>query len=147
MDINNIYSIKETERITRQNNTNLGNQGFQNFLEQCTGNLKGTETKQINSLPEVYPIPVLNFEDTESQLLNNTYKVINILDKYTNGINNPQMSLKQIEPTISELKKQTENLNKEAQNGNIDNSLKKIINNLNVLANVEYIKFQRGDYI
>ena len=63
-------------------------------------------------------------------------------------IGDPDKTLKDIEPLIDTIKKDASQLLAEAENAlPADGELKRIAREAAVTANVEYLKFYRGDYI
>ena len=151
MDINAIQGVSESEIITQQNNVRANQSGFQNCLDQCIDQCMSKEkstTSDINQLPEIYPVNFLNIKNGESTFANKASNLLDKFDDYVNSLKNPDMTLKSIEPAIVNLKNEADTLSKNfISSSENDSSLAKIVNDLQVMANVEYFKFYRGDYI
>ena len=99
------------------------------------------------ALGEIGPISYTRFEapaavDIEAR----TEKLLGLLEKYSMGMENPAMTLKELEPVIRETKQEAEDI-AGSLDGSESEELKNIAGESAALANSEYIKFMRGDYI
>lgn len=75
-----------------------------------------------------------------------TEKLLGLLEKYSVDMENPSMTLKELEPVIREIKQEAEDI-AGSLDGSESEELKTIAGESAALANSEYIKFMRGDYI
>lgn len=147
MEIKGIQGIQKTAKFSRQEHTDRG--GFQQYLDQVAKNGQSdTSVKEAASLPEVHPITILTFESNDIKLVDETNRVINLLEQYSKELSDPAIPLKQLEPTLADFKNEAEKLYNDYAGIHDNNSnFEEIMNNLKLIANVEYFKFHRGDYI
>ena len=107
--------------------------------------------EQASSLPPLGEINAIRFNTVESpdaNISNKTGKLLDKLDIYSQKLANPDISLREIEPLINEIKGEAEALSLEAsKGGNKNPELQRIANESALSANTEYIKFMRGDYV
>lgn len=95
------------------------------------------------SSPALYPIEV-----DSTDIFERTSFLLDKLDIYTKDLENPQKTLKDIEPLITAIQDEAEKLLMDANDSSkSDETLKEIVNQTAIKANTEYIKFNRGDYI
>ncbi|OQY12020.1 MAG: hypothetical protein B6I31_03865 [Desulfobacteraceae bacterium 4572_19] len=90
-----------------------------------------------------------NAGNTVSDMTYKANNLLELLDSYSKDLDNPNKSLRDIEPLISIIKENAEHLLADA-NGTIigdEAGIKELAGQCAVAANVEYIKFQRGDYV
>jgi len=150
MEIKTIQGIQETEIFSRQKLSGQAKGGFQQCLDQLSKKnmVQGTTPFASTLLPEIQPIPYLSIETNQTVMMEKANKMLDLIDKYAQELGNPMKTLKEIEPTLSTLKNESEKLYKEYIAGSGDDkTLKEMLNSIQVAANVEYFKFQRGDYI
>ncbi len=119
------------------------------FDKAISENVKKPE--QTSSLPPLGEINAIRFSTVDSadtKLTRKTDQLLNKLDNYSQKLANPDISLREIEPLISEIKGKAEDLSLEvSKSGNENQELKRIANESALSANTEYIKFMRGDYV
>ena len=91
--------------------------------------------------------------NSENEILEMTYKtnsLLELLDNYSKELDNPNRTLRDIEPLISTIKKDAEHLLADTEVcaiGADEIGIKELAGRCAVAANIEYIKFQRGDYL
>ncbi|NVM23535.1 MAG: hypothetical protein HWN68_17350 [Desulfobacterales bacterium] len=75
-------------------------------------------------------------------------KLLDLLEKYAEALNSPQMTLKSIEPMVVRIQQELNGLDVRSilHTGQHD-EFARLINQIAVTASVEAFKFQRGDYI
>jgi hypothetical protein len=74
--------------------------------------------------------------------------LLEMLESYARNMADPKKNLKEIEPLIDTLQKEATRLSAEADKAVPDDAaLKQIVDEFAVAANVEYVKFYRGDYL
>ncbi len=109
------------------------------------------EPDKVASTPSLGEINAIRFntvEPAESKLGSQTEQLLNSLDSYGKKLSNPDISLREIEPLISDIKTKADKLSLEAsKSGNENPELKRIADESAVSANTEYIRFMRGDYV
>jgi len=86
--------------------------------------------------------------DTNSTLLMHGDKVLSLLDNYAHNLNNPNKTLREIEPLIGEIEKEITFIETEATKDTYknDEELQNLLNELVLTANVNIYKFYRGDF-
>jgi hypothetical protein len=125
--------------ITRQQQTQTSTDGhaFQNMLDKTLDEkgLQPSEETTASTLSEIRVDalnPVSNcIQSSSDVVVEKTDALLNLLDQYSADLNNPRKNLKEIE----------------AQTLTPDDELHDIATQCAVMANVEYIKFERGDYL
>jgi len=71
-----------------------------------------------------------------------------MLESYAGQLENPEVSLRNIEPVLKEINTEADALLKKTRFlGEEDNGLKEIATQTVLAARTEYEKFQRGDYL
>jgi len=141
--------------ITRQQQTQTSTDGhaFQNMLDKTLDEkgLQPSEETTASTLSEIRVDalnPVSNCIQSSSEVVvEKTDALLNLLDRYSADLNNPRKNLKEIEPLIDTIKTEAQELMDEAQTLTPDDELHDIATQCAVMANVEYIKFERGDYL
>ena len=126
--------------------------GFQNALNQAIQHQTRSNDNSgiITPLREICPLNFRNEPDTgsETSLLSKTDKLLELLDQYSSRINDPQQTLKDIEPLMNAIRDQSDELVKESDSGlNDDSQLREIARQCVLTATIECYKFNRGDYI
>ena len=92
------------------------------------------------------PLPDRGY--VEHTVLQQAYDILDLLEEYSQALQNSHMTLKGIEPILTRIEQEIKGL--ESQSGDDvgqDDELAGIINEIAVIARVEALKFQRGDYI
>ena len=86
--------------------------------------------------------------DTHSTLLMHGDKVLSLLGNYAQNLNNPNKTLRDIEPLIGEIEKEITFIETEATKDTYknDEELQNLLNELALTANVNIYKFYRGDF-
>ena len=84
----------------------------------------------------------------DRQTLQHASKVLDVLEEYARALENPQKSLKSIEPIVIRMQQELKGLNVGSMSyvGQHE-QLAEVVNQIAVTASVEALKFQRGDYI
>ena len=122
---------------------------FQQNLEAARADRLASET-QISSpapLGEVRSSVFPAIATVSSGIVDKTENLLDLMESYTQKIEDPKKSLKEIEPLIDSIQKEASRLAQETDKHlPEDKALKDIVNEFAVAANVEYAKFYRGDY-
>ena len=101
--------------------------------------------QKLSSVLEVKP---QTHSDAKIGLIDQSKRVINLLDEYANELKKPEKSLKEIEPLVKAIEKEVSLVERKAADPVYkDDDITGIINDLSVTANVALYKFQRGDFI
>ncbi len=106
-----------------------------------------TEKTDNRSLGEIQTLPLNSIEDLSSDFQDKTNQLLDLIESYARDLGNPDKTLKEIEPKVKALKKGAEELMEKAEKIPHDKVVHKIATESAMAANVEYIKFNRGDYI
>ena len=122
---------------------------FQQNLDAARAKRQATETSPGSMAPlgELTSTTFPTISTPSSGIANKTNGLLDLLDAYARDIENPNKTLKEIEPLIVSIQKKAYQLMEEADKIIPDHAeLKRIAEECAVTANVEYIKFYRGDY-
>lgn len=122
---------------------------FENVFNKALDKTQAKDmiSTSINALSEISSsgLKRVDFSDIVS---GKTDKLLDMLDAYSIQLQDPEVSLRHIEPVLEEIKINAGTLFKETQNlSAADENLKKIATQTIVTAQTEYLKFQRGDYL
>lgn len=84
----------------------------------------------------------------DRQTLQHASKVLDVLEEYAQALENPQITLKSIEPIVLRIQQELKGLDVRSMThlGQRD-ELAELVNHIAVRASVETFKFQRGDYV
>jgi len=86
--------------------------------------------------------------DFKRDALNQSDRILHLLDDYARELTDPSKTLKAIEPLVESIKKEVNTIEAEAaEKVDNDNELERIIKDLTITANVAISKFHRGDYV
>lgn len=122
---------------------------FENVFNKA---LDKTQAKQmiptsVNALSEIASSG-LKIIDSSGIVSGKTGKLLDMLDAYSIQLQDPEVSLKNIEPVLEKIRINAGTLFEETQRlSAADENLKKIATQTIVTAQTEYLKFQRGDYL
>jgi uncharacterized protein YoxC len=121
-------------------NQTLNEKGIQPSEKATTSTLSEIRINALN--------PMSNGIQTSSEIvIQKTNTLLNLLDQYSADLNNPRKNLKEIAPLIHTIKTGAQELLDEAQALGLDDKLHNIARQCAVIANIEHIKFERGDYL
>ncbi len=143
----NIHTTITQQKQNKQPTTNFSH-NLNQAIEKQTSKTNTSDNytqKNLNEITSINFIPASCPENSFS-IFNKTDKLLKIFEDFTKDINNFDKNLKELEPIISLIKQQAGELTNETKLIK-DNDLNKFANEFAVKANVEYIKFMRGDYI
>jgi hypothetical protein len=142
--INGLPPVSGPQKTERPNNGL-----FQQNLEVARAKRLATETQTSGPAPlgEVNPTVFPAITTASTGIVNKTEKLLDLMENYTQKIEDPKKSLKEIQPIIDTIQKEASRLALESNKHlSEDKALKDIVNEFAVAANVEYTKFYRGDY-
>jgi hypothetical protein len=106
--------------------------------------------KQIfdQKLDEINGTGNISFVDNKRNVMKQSEKILNLLDRYSGSLADPTKSLKDIGPLVDSIEKEVGLIESEAGNqAHDDKALDKIVKDLAVTAKVAMYKFHRGDFI
>ncbi len=150
MDIYKIAGRTWTTEPSRQGKAR-GRSSFSEVLDKCTDSVKGEQapTEATSAMTETISAAHCGTSPTKGAVLHQAFKVVDVLEEYAEALNNPQATLRSIEPVVTRLQQELKGL--DAQSGHNrasqDDELASIVNRIAITATVEAFKFQRGDYI
>jgi len=111
---------------------------------------KDNKFKQIfnQKLTEIHSTTPQTSLDCKRDVLNQSDKILHLLDDYARELTDPAKTLKDIEPLVESIRKEVNSIEAEAaEKVYNDNELERIIKDLTITANVAISKFHRGDYV
>jgi len=117
-------------------------ESVENSKQDVTGTRR---TTFINPLSGVQMSTSSNFD--KQYAIDRTENLIGLLDQYRHKLADPGITLKNIDPIIREIDRETDNLAPVLDTLPEGEELKDIINQTLVTASLEVTKFYRGDYI
>lgn len=148
-----IGNINENTVVqTGQRQTAAPAAGFQSSLEiaLARGTAAKTENAQAAALSEPPAAAHLNPATAPSadDIACQTESLLSLLESYANGLGSPGATLKDLAPLVNRIKDGAQQLMESAERSpSAESGLKDIASQAALTANMEYIKFQRGDYI
>ena len=132
MDIHNIDNLYHAKPLSSQK-INKNNK-FKQIFDQ--------KLNEIHSVPSQTPL------DCKREVLDQSDKILHMLDDYARDLIDPAKTLKDIEHLVESIKKEVSLIEAQAaEKVYNDNELERIIRDLTVTANVATFKFHRGDYV
>ncbi len=124
--------------------------GFQDSLENAlvqksTGS---TQNGQTAALVEPQSLGNPPISSSPSEIASRTDSLLDLLDSYADGLENPDTTLKDLSSLVDRIRDDAQLLMTTADNDTSAGSqLKDIAAQTALTANIEYFKFQRGDYL
>ena len=106
-----------------------------------TGTRKTAMVERLSAI-QFDSSPSLN----ENPILEQTEKLLNTLDNYREKLQNPEVSLEDISPLVSEMQTEKEGLTSALNSLPDGDGLKDILNEAMITSSLEAAKFNRGDY-
>jgi len=121
---------------------------FKIALEEAVAITRTDPVLETSTLLEVQAINRIGIPFEADDLTTKTEYAIDLLDQYTQLLGNPEKSLKEIEPALDLLLREADLLNGEMTNEpETLPGIRSIIEQLQFTAQLEQLKFFRGDYI
>jgi hypothetical protein len=109
--------------------------------EECAGD-------EVSSAKRIDFPPLWDRGPAGHSALQRAYDILDLLEKYSQALGNPDMTLKGIQPIVTQIEQNLKGLGVQPGDNVVQNSeLASIINEIAVRASVEAFKFQRGDYV
>lgn len=126
---------------------------FKQALEHAMGSpgKSGDVSASLSSATSLGEIQAVGFpiiQDESGGLEQETDRLLSLFDDYTKALGDPGQTLKDIESLLEDIKNGAEQISEMIGSGMPQtDSLTSIARESALLANVEYIKFMRGDYV
>jgi hypothetical protein len=146
--INNIHENTAVQTGQRPSATTAA--GFQDSLEtalaqKSAGNAESGQTSELGEpqAPHFNPAVPATADDLACQ----TDSLLDLLESYSKGLEAPGATLKDLAPLVDRIKDGARHLMASADNDAAAGELKDIASQAALTANIECIKFQRGDYV
>ncbi len=145
-----ITGVSEGDHLpSKKNISRVGDELFKKTLDKAIKIKDTSETEKTGNRPlgEIHALPLNPVEDLSNDFQDMTNQLLDLLESYARDLGNPDKTLREIEPKAKALKKEAEELMEKAEKSPHDKALHKIATESAMTANIEYIKFNRGDYI
>ncbi|MBW2368995.1 MAG: hypothetical protein JRH15_14030 [Deltaproteobacteria bacterium] len=115
------------------------------FTERTTG---GLFNSQVSRLGEVRAASAPQTSSLADGIASETDRLLALLETYATDLENPNKTLRDLAPMAAQIKEAAGLVMAAAQRqATPDDELNRIATNAAFTANIEYVKFQRGDYI
>jgi CxxC motif-containing protein (DUF1111 family) len=131
-------------------NINKIGSSFQAKLSSANKVDGNDQFKQVfdQKLNEINATTIPSSVDSKSNVIEQSDKILNLLDNYAGELADPSRTLKDIRPLVDSIEKEVRLMESEAANkSHDDKALDRLVNDLAVTAKVALYKFHRGDYI
>ena len=126
------------------------NADFKNILKESVENSTQDPSK-IQPSTVMDPISAIRFNPLSPQDKDITVEridnLLNLLDNYSQQLGDPHVTLRTLEPVISTIEKEKDQLSELLDTLPNGDGLKDILNQTLITASLEIIKFNKGDYI
>ncbi len=146
MEINKIRGYVDSTRLTEQNHRDKGG-AFGQILNKTMDMLQAKHCLKLNPshASEVVSVDSCQVARVDRQVLRRASDMLDLMEKYSQALNDPKKTLKSIEPIVLQMQEQLRDL--KVDSSRQDHGLEKLINQITVTAGVEAFKFNRGDYV
>jgi len=101
--------------------------------------------QMINTISNIQLNPLFAIQN--SPIVERTEKFLDILEEYQGKLNDPQTSLRDIDPLIQRIQTEKETLAPVLNSLSPGDGLKDILNDALITSSLEIMKFNRGDYV
>jgi hypothetical protein len=143
--INDALTVQAAKKPTTATATPFS-ASLENALAEKSPEAAGKE--QASALREPQPSIVTPSGAAPTHMVGRTDKLLDLLESYATSLENPCATLKELASLVAMMKDEAMQLMASADaHAAEEGSLKGIAEKAALTANVEYIKFQRGDYI
>ncbi len=155
--INDIHKVGQVRPLTTgtQDQVNKGADGdlfqktFDRILSESSENTPASVSPAVQGLGEISASSFnLRIEDESvGAVENNTEQLLTLMEQYARDLGDPNKTLRDIEPLVQGIKEGADLLSESVKNdAKVSDRIKSLAQESAVLANVEYMKFMRGDY-
>jgi len=125
------------------------NKNFGAILDETIADTSKTDTGTRKS-PMVESISEIQFDSSpplnETPIIERTEKLLDTLNNYREKLQNPEISLEDIYPLVTEMEMKNESLTSAFNSLPDGDGLKDILNETMITSSLEVAKFNRGDY-
>ena len=132
---------------TGKSNRHSGKTSFADFLDKAMEKECSPVSDDIVSgdvAPLAEPInPTIN--SVHGQVIERASHLLDLMENYAEALRDPERSLKSIEPIVRRIDQELKDLRMQAKG--IDHGIANLANEIAVTAQVETMKFDRGDYV
>lgn len=144
-----IVPISENQAVFSQGSVQKApNDLFKQSLEKAMESQKASEASALSPLGEVHPATFHQITAPVDNVTRQTNELLDLMDHYARDLNNPSKSLKDIAPLLEEISYNAKELMAETRKMPLtEENLREIASRAAITAEVELIKFKRGDYI
>jgi hypothetical protein len=148
----------KTDRITGHigptriagHGTTANDNTFGQILDRTINTVQSEERSESMScqVSEVNALSSCEASRMGGRTLQHASKMLNLLEEYAQALNDPNKTLKLIEPLVDQIQQRVKDLSAQCpHDAGPDDELATLVNKIAVTASVEAFKFQRGDYI
>ena len=138
--------VMQTTKKTGTSSQTAFSASLQNALSRQATNNTGVE--QTSTLVEPQSTIISQPDTSSTDVVGRTDRLLGLLESYATGLENPEATLKELAPIVAQMKEEANQLmastGVQAAGGDDVNG---VAAKAALTANVEFIKFQRGDYI
>lgn len=145
-----IIPISENQAVYPQGNVQrTSNDFFKHSLEKAMEAQKASAPPQRpTALGEVRPTVFHQIDTPAEGVVMQTNQLLDLLDDYAGHLTDPSRSLRDMAPIMEEISINAQQLLRESEKiPATDQKLREIVSSVAITAQVELIKFNRGDYI
>lgn len=149
MKINDLLQVHH-QQIKSNQSQDAGGKEFARALQEADAKASGAESLNanaaVNQLMAANPVGNILAASMSGPKMQ-VDSVLSVLDRFSEALADPGKSLKEIDPLVKELEAGASSLEKLSSRLPEGNELKDLVDQTAVLAAVEAMKFNRGDYI
>jgi len=142
--------LKNTENLKTVRDAQTTNDNFQHIFQE-TIDTSSESGEPAMTLPPIQNIANIQFDSipamSRAQNIEKVEQFLNVLDSYNGKLGDPTATLKDMYPLVTEMENETEKIVPFLNSLSDTDELKDILNRAAVMATVEAIKFNRGDYL
>jgi hypothetical protein len=142
-----ILPVSDQKKVANQQRTDKNE--FQNFFKQAVDSTK-TEDNAVVSTPYTSEIRPAQFEtQTEpstNMIVNQIDQLMATMEAYQHRLMESDATLKDIEPIVEKIAKQSESLSAISQEAKMEDNLKTIVNQSLSLSSKEIARYRSGHY-
>jgi hypothetical protein len=144
-----INSVLKQATTTKTNDSDgdLFKKTFDKILSDSKQSAQPPTSSSLSGLGEIKSMGLKLSDSSDDSMEQSTGQLLSMLGQYSQALNDPSKSLKDIEPLLKEIKTGADALSEATQASGASDALKSVAQKSSLLANVEYIKFMRGDYV
>lgn len=133
---------------TDKTDSDLFKKTFEQALVRSENTQGTTQSQNVTSLGEIPSVGFRIDDGAVNPLETGTEALLNKLDAFSSALADPDNTLKDIEPLLMDIKEEADALNETIKSADqSQDGLKSVAEQSTLLAQVEYQKFFRGDYV